>query len=450
MSHSNLVISQPVSFVDVQSVIGNGSTDLGTLCKASQINKWAMYKPESYAKVGILTLAERQSTSSSHQPFGLTPQTNNKGKLVLNGYSGTDAQNLTNSGYTMSDIISANTEWAYTKPSGGANSPYRLADFDGYVHSARSPIFGWGDWELDKSEVQSILDKALTGYVSGNDGSWELSQVWGAYQKLSCRLTSNQYGLIGGGGDDMIPLSYMLGISTGSWRIAFGIDVGDSKMYIFASSWPLKKFVDMTSSTDAGKAFPSLGSNQYALYRMLSVMGSAVSKEFTCVPLLVNNVFMTQANINGSYKTLIIGASAPVVYSPASATAGFKIKLVTNSPHVDNITTWSASATTDGVFIVGRYNTGIITGTPPNQAAVQGLAVFLCTGKSFSGTKTLQYNVTYSFGIGSSRQTYTASGTVSITNSDTITSDGHTYVAKAIITPVPAVDVSSISRLTYA
>ena len=39
------VITAPDSIYDVQRALGNGSPDLGTLCKANTVNKWAKYKP---------------------------------------------------------------------------------------------------------------------------------------------------------------------------------------------------------------------------------------------------------------------------------------------------------------------------------------------------------------------------------------------------------------------
>lgn len=45
MSHSNGIISAPVSIDDIKSVLGESSNDLGTLCKSSAINMWSKKKP---------------------------------------------------------------------------------------------------------------------------------------------------------------------------------------------------------------------------------------------------------------------------------------------------------------------------------------------------------------------------------------------------------------------
>lgn len=57
------------SIVDVAKVLGSNSTDAGTLCRSSLINKWARYKPEQLARrMSIpqsLTNAERKSNNFS-------------------------------------------------------------------------------------------------------------------------------------------------------------------------------------------------------------------------------------------------------------------------------------------------------------------------------------------------------------------------------------------------
>ena len=45
MSLNNGIISAPVSIDDVKSVLGEGSNDLATLCKSTNINMWSRHKP---------------------------------------------------------------------------------------------------------------------------------------------------------------------------------------------------------------------------------------------------------------------------------------------------------------------------------------------------------------------------------------------------------------------
>ena len=127
MSYANNIIVAPVSIYDVQRALGNSSPDVGTLCKASNINKFARYKPLSYASVKPITNAIRAS--------------------LIHGLTIPDVvQSNTKNGASIADA--AANDWAYTKPSGGANSPYRLSDFGnvdspsayGYDHEAVPPI----------------------------------------------------------------------------------------------------------------------------------------------------------------------------------------------------------------------------------------------------------------------------------------------------------------------
>jgi len=96
----------------VSSTIGLASNDVGTLCKATNVNKWSKYKPVSYATNAGITLTNIQATN-----FGFHIQ------------------------YTADNSDgSLGTTWTYVKPTGGASSPYRLGDFRLYNHSSVQPF----------------------------------------------------------------------------------------------------------------------------------------------------------------------------------------------------------------------------------------------------------------------------------------------------------------------
>ena len=108
MSVTNGIVSAPVSIYDIQHVLGNGSSDLGTLCRASQINKWAKYKPERLNKIGIITHAERRA-----HMFGFTKYAQPYNETSL-----------------LNPAKNYGQYWGYSKPRGGdSNEPYRLTDF---------------------------------------------------------------------------------------------------------------------------------------------------------------------------------------------------------------------------------------------------------------------------------------------------------------------------------
>lgn len=446
MATSGVLISAPVSFGDVNKTIGANHTDLASLCKDNNVNKWAMYKSEHYATVGIMTLANRKSNM-----FSLTPKANNKALAVANGYGGTDpAQaNVGASGYTISDIAAANQEWTYNKPSGGTSSPYRLHDFDGYLHTAREAVSGWQSMEITKDRLLTVINQSLAGTqdVSLGATAWKLTCSTCNPFQLSCRMGDDSSTYIGGGGGDQIPLSAFFGTSD-NWRLGVGVFVdGETKMHFFASNWPLRL---VTGSSNAYRGLPSLETNQFLCQKLLTTTGSAASKTFTAIPLMFKNCTITQGTLNGKNLTLL-AAGTGLIYSAPSNNTTITITVKGDStPYVGGVTTWPSTATSDGVFIVGAYNTGGTAGTPPNTANIQQFAIFLAAGKSFSGTKTLNYNFTYTYGVGSSRQTGTLSGQASISNSNTITYQGQTYVAVNLGVPQPAVEIISANRMTYA
>jgi hypothetical protein len=139
MAHQNGIVSQPVSFADVNAVLGTSHTDLALLCKDSHINKWARRKSVRYAKIGVMTNADFVSVHC-----GLSHTTNTL---------------VDSNGRPRSDT------WTYKKPSGGANSPYRLSDFDGYYSQAPKPlniIFPDGDITISSSTSGNKLGFAIT------------------------------------------------------------------------------------------------------------------------------------------------------------------------------------------------------------------------------------------------------------------------------------------------
>ena len=91
----------------VAQTIGEGSNDVGTLCKSAKINKWSKWKPVKLAQV--VGIDETQLKTIN---YGLTfPRTN-----VYN--------------------VIAQQKWSHDRPAGTATTPYRIGDFRGYKHDA--------------------------------------------------------------------------------------------------------------------------------------------------------------------------------------------------------------------------------------------------------------------------------------------------------------------------
>lgn len=141
MATTGNLISAPVSIKDVQQTFGRSETDLGTLIKNlvdnDIVNKWSKYKPIRYATVGLMTdamFSQNQGTGNYTITWGIK-------RKVSYDYSDLEIDGVIQSGL-----------WEYDKPVGGANSPWRLADFNGYAHNAVAPI----ELHLDQSETIGI------------------------------------------------------------------------------------------------------------------------------------------------------------------------------------------------------------------------------------------------------------------------------------------------------
>lgn len=131
MSVSNGKITAPVSIDDVKSLLGYGSNDLASLCTYEGINMWAKYKPVD-----------------SDNAF-LDINTGWKGK-----------RNDCNINYPKATNI-YDIKGYYSQADNGfthrtASAPYRLGDFRGYNHNARSEYLEIGTTSPSAEDAVSI------------------------------------------------------------------------------------------------------------------------------------------------------------------------------------------------------------------------------------------------------------------------------------------------------
>lgn len=124
MAHTNTgIISAPVSFADVNAVLGTRHTDLAALCTDNNINMWAARKPIFNTKVTVLTDADWKGngrTLSGYKTGG-----------GIKKWADVYAQYISNINESTGSVVSQ--VWAYDKPASG--SAYRLSDFAGYYHN---------------------------------------------------------------------------------------------------------------------------------------------------------------------------------------------------------------------------------------------------------------------------------------------------------------------------
>lgn len=138
--NKNGIISPPISFEDVRYVLGDSSRDLGTLCRSDKINILSKRKTTPYLPVYI---------NETRQPVGYTTDE----QKIIDGDTIYGISKpyvfITDNQYHRNDIVASkrgdlgfivlnidsllSNYWAHLKP-----SVFRLADFDGYVHSNNS------------------------------------------------------------------------------------------------------------------------------------------------------------------------------------------------------------------------------------------------------------------------------------------------------------------------
>ena len=145
-----------VEIADLQQVLGVSGNDLGQIISrggaTEAINKWSIHKPERNAKLGILTLAERQDNS-----FGLDiPMCTSTTGIAsfMSGYA---------SGYN------------YLTPSGKKSIPsqnewFRILDFDGYNHNANCFV-NTNDLTLPTSYIVGVGGTGIYFHIGINNGN---------------------------------------------------------------------------------------------------------------------------------------------------------------------------------------------------------------------------------------------------------------------------------------
>ena len=111
-----------ISIDDVSAVIGVGTSDVGTLCTSDNINMWAKFKP--VRRAGINPYDSSTWWKAEKGNCGIVPMTFNRSNIM------SELSKFTDGGLHG---------WVYERPTGGAGSPYRLADFNGYFHKALPP-----------------------------------------------------------------------------------------------------------------------------------------------------------------------------------------------------------------------------------------------------------------------------------------------------------------------
>jgi hypothetical protein len=176
MSYANGRITAPVSIADVQQALSNGSNDEGTLCRASNINMWARYKPQradgpSPLEHGTNTDGVRTRKGGEfglHIPFCTID--------IMNGL----VYNLVyQEGYEADG-------WQYLQPrgdrtpQGGVREFYRLSDFGRIQYDNTDPYYSnhllSGYNHLAPLPFSALVETAgMTQHGSGQEKYYEIN-----------------------------------------------------------------------------------------------------------------------------------------------------------------------------------------------------------------------------------------------------------------------------------
>jgi len=152
MGLSNGKITIPFTFDavngDVQRCLGYYNSSLKAVIQNADINMWSKFKPVIYASDITSNQMNADGTwkttsnwwRSSDGNFGITVNVNTY-KVGNGSGTVTDDNLLPNTlNRLAANIDGGNHGWGYDRPYGGANSPYRINDFNGYNHNAPKPV----------------------------------------------------------------------------------------------------------------------------------------------------------------------------------------------------------------------------------------------------------------------------------------------------------------------
>lgn len=449
MGYANAIVYSPVGIHDVQRALSVSSNDLGTLCTHININKWAKFKPVRVANVGRLSYSE-----IGNAKFGLAPALNTMLATYGDGSGGTVVTNST----VLENILNANLDWMYNRPTGGKNSPYRLTDFYapsdndggyGYYHDTPQPMSGVSDWGLNLSDINACAGGSIPYTAGATTSAWKVgvnSIAAPVYSRLSFRFGSSSYDNVGGMDVRAIPLNDLLGIMKTAeyWRLAIAVQVpvngAFQTMRFFSSRWSFLDAHEMSNSPSL--VLPCLSTNQtlckyiveYADYLKTvsgtDVIGNTRTSEASptfrlpaCL-CLVKSMFLDRDSINGNtYNHCKIGGES-LIYSTPSAMSRFEI-IVTDNKNYSNTGAYQLA-------VISNVSTGTYAQMGEESWKRHEIRAAVLQQKEYAmPNTTIYYRVKYSYVTG-----YSGNEPTTITNTAegevTLATSGGTLVSKSL------------------
>lgn len=434
MSVSNGKITAPISVKDVYDCLGVGKTangyDLGYICSNvhGKINKWALHKPISFPSVASVTLNNIKS-----KYCGLSPAPNDALLKGCANYSGTQVNN------NVATVEASQREYPYSPPTGGASSPYRLADFVDYNYNAKVPDSGWVDFTIKKEDLYTYSTTNIES--EGTEFDWYVKNTFGSIPYFNLKFDAPSWATVGNGSGVELPITWIVGdrlVTSEYWRIAFAVYIPTltttGKWHLFTSRKALKS---ASSTADIADLIPSLATNTFAADKIYN----SNQNSFSAIPCLVKNarISFTAIAQNKLQSYITLGTDS-VIYSVPSGQKSVTIKIDdgTAYPTIPGVTIKGSSPNKQ--WYIGIVGLGTTTGSP-HYYPIQGIAVVRTAAISQDTYVSLKFQYTHaeSNGIVTSDETFTQT----IKAGTTLNVNGHTLYGEYAVKPNPAVSIVS-------
>ena len=262
----------------------------------TKVNKWSLNKPFRWAKWGYSIDAAGDAEKAAARKAvrqGLTAVAVSKILKSSVGYSEFESS-------TKDDGLAEVSEWAYDRPTGGASSPFRLPDFDGYEHDAVAPDGQWRTITFKDDTIDELINATITVEGSGYDFEMIPSTNNGLYSTFA--MMFNQTSGVEIGNTDKMEISISdIASFDGNYRIAMAVwipNFGESGGWgFFASRMTIGQYMG-GAGDNMRVLYPDFATNQLAMYYIKSYYKDTNTKSFLAVPLLVKDLQFNYATIN--------------------------------------------------------------------------------------------------------------------------------------------------------
>lgn len=281
----------------------NGNVDIGMMCSSPKVNKWSLNKPFRWAKWGYSIDAAGDTEKAAARKAvrqGLTAVEVSKILKSSVGYSEFESS-------TKDEGLAEVSEWAYDRPTGGASSPFRLPDFDGYEHDAVAPDGAWGKITFKDDAIDELINATITVEGSGYDFEMIPSTNSGLYSTFA--MMFNQASGVEIGTTDKMEISISdIASFDGNYRLAMAVwipNFGTNGGWGFFASRKVIGQYTGGAGDNLRDLFPDFATNPFAMYYIKKHYTDTNTKSFLAVPLLVKDLGYTyQTNPAGGSNLL--------------------------------------------------------------------------------------------------------------------------------------------------